>query len=142
MPTQNSNTITGGCACGAIRYEITAAPVMMFKCHCRDCQHLSGSGYAPAVLVPATAFRFTRGRPRYYFTQSAMGGRHKRGFCAECGSTITGGESDEPTELVGVVAGSLDDPSLFRPNMDIFVCDAQPWDQMDPKIQKFEQGPQ
>jgi len=48
---------TGGCACGAIRYECTAEPVIMVKCHCRDCQHITGGGFAAAVLVPAEAFR-------------------------------------------------------------------------------------
>ena len=97
---------------------------------------------SPAVLVPAEAFRVTRGQLRYHFTPSAAGGQHKRGFCAECGSLPTGGENTErPTDVVGVTAGSLDDPSLFQPQMDIFVSDAQTWDQMDPTIPKFEQYP-
>jgi hypothetical protein len=133
---------TGGCSCGAIRYECTAEPIMMFKCHCRDCQQLTGGGFAPAVLVPAEAFRLTRGQLRYHFTASAAVGKHKRGFCTECGSRITGGESDErSTGFVGVTAGTLDDPSWFRPEMDIFVSDAQPWDHMDPAIPKFDQYP-
>ena len=41
---------TGGCACGAIRYECTAEPIMMLKCHCRDCQHVTGDGFAAAVV--------------------------------------------------------------------------------------------
>jgi hypothetical protein len=41
----------------------------------------------------------------------------------------------------GVTAGNLDDPSWFRPQMDFFVCDAQPWDQMDPAIPKYDLYP-
>jgi len=134
--------LTGGCSCGAICYECTAEPLMMLKCHCRDCQHVTGGGFAAAVLVPAEAFRLTRGQLRYHFTPRLGGDRHKRGFCPECGSRITGGEFDEhPTGFVGINAGSLDYPSWFRPQMDIFVSDAQPWDQMDPAIPKFEQYP-
>jgi hypothetical protein len=133
---------TGGCVCGALRYECTAEPIMMLKCHCRDCQHITGSGFAAAVLVPAAAFRLTRGELRYHFTPSLAGGKHKRGFCAQCGSRITGGENpDEPEDFIGVLAGSMDDPSWFRPQMDIFVSDVQPWDQMDPAIPKFQQYP-
>ena len=142
--TMSSGTIpfSGGCACGAIRYECCAEPVIVLKCHCRNCQQMTGSGFSPAVLVPAEAFRVTRGQLRYHFTPSAAGGQHKRGFCAECGSLLTGGENTErPTDVVGVTAGSLDDPSLFQPQMDIFVSDVQPWDQMDPAIPKFEQYP-
>jgi hypothetical protein len=86
---------TGGCVCGAIRYECSAEPIMMFKCHCRDCQQVTGGGCVPGLLVPASAFRLIKGQLRYHFTPSMAGGRHKRGFCAECGSRITGGQSDE-----------------------------------------------
>ena len=133
---------TGGCVCGAVRYELTAKPILTLRCHCRDCQHITGSGFAPAFLVPAEAFRLTRGQLRYHLTPSIRRGKHKRGFCPECGSRITGGEFEAgESPFVGVLASSLDDPSLFEPQMDIFVSDAQPWDQMDPAIPKFEQYP-
>ena len=56
---------TGGCACGAIRYECSAEPIMMFKCHCRDCQQVTGGGFVAGLLVPASAFRLTKGQLRY-----------------------------------------------------------------------------
>jgi len=60
---------------------------------------MTGSGFSQAVLVPAEAFRVTRGQ--FHFTTSAAGGQHKRGFCAECGSLLTGGENTErPTDVV------------------------------------------
>src|SRR4030095_11478204 len=116
---------TGGCACGAVRYECTAKPIMMGECHCRDCQHLSGGPFVPFVILPADSFKLTRGNLQYHFTESSKRGKHKRGFCAQCGSRMTGAESDTPSESVGVVAGSLDDPSWFRPQMDIFTSDAR-----------------
>ena|SRR5688572_29325609 len=79
---------TGGCACGAIRYECSAEPREMFQCHCRDCQRASGGVGAFALLVPKESFKFTKGTPRYHFTQSEMGFQHKRGFCPECGSRL------------------------------------------------------
>ena len=47
---------------------------MMFKCHCRDCQQTTGGAFAPGMLVPAEAFRLTRGQLRYHFTPSQAGG--------------------------------------------------------------------
>jgi hypothetical protein len=130
---------TGGCVCGAVRYECSAQPIMMFNCHCRDCQQVTGGGFVAGLLVPLSAFRLTKGQLRYHFTPSMAGGKHKRGFCADCGSRLTGGESDERTTgFIGVTAGSLDDPSWFRAQMDLFVTDAQPWDQMDPALPKYE----
>jgi hypothetical protein len=133
---------TGGCACGAVRYECTAEPIMMLKCHCRDCQRVTGGGFVPAMLMSPQTFRLTRGQLRYHFTATLDGGRHKRGLCPECGSRITGAESEGgKSQFIGILAGTLDDPSWFRPQMDIFVSDAQPWDQMDPAIPKFRQYP-
>jgi hypothetical protein len=110
----------------------------MFKCHCRDCQHVSGGGYSAVVYMPLEHFKLTKGELRHYPTQSEAMGHNKRGFCPDCGSRISGGE----TELgIGVLAGSLDDPSFFEPQMDIFVAHAQPWDMLDPNIPKFEKYP-
>src|SRR5689334_8632904 len=76
MPT----SFTGGCLCGAIRYEVSAEPIMMFNCHCRDCQRSTGGAFTPVVYVPAKAFKITKGSARYYSTASDMGGHNKRGF--------------------------------------------------------------
>jgi hypothetical protein len=133
--------LTGGCACGAVRYECAAAPIAMFNCHCRSCQQVSGGPYTPVVLLPSNAFRITKGSLRHHLLPSERSGQHKRGFCADCGSRITGGESTEPRDWVGVTASSLDDPSAFRPTFDIFVSSAQPWDLLDPKIAKHAKYP-
>ena len=133
---------TGGCACGAIRSDCGAEPLAMFQCHCRDCQRASGGIGAFPLLVAKESFKFTKGTPRYHFTQSQMGFQHKRGFCPECGSRLTGGENaDGSSPFVGVNAASLDDPGWFRPNYHIFASDAQPWDQMDSAIPRYEHYP-
>ncbi len=132
----------GGCACGAIRYECSAEPVLTLKCHCRECQRVSGGGFAAALLVPADSFRLTKGTPKYHFSPSAGGGEHKRGFCPECGSPVTGGENTERASgVVGVLAATLDDPSWFRPQMEIFTSEAQPWDRLDPDIPHYSEYP-
>jgi hypothetical protein len=131
MPTK----ITGGCACGAIRYEVTADPIVMFNCHCRDCQKTSGGPYTPVFYAPANAFKVTKGTPKYYTTTSEMIGDNVRGFCPECGTRLFGGKSDFGQ---GIAAGTLDDPSLYKPQHEIWTSDAQPWDAMDPKLSKFE----
>jgi hypothetical protein len=126
---------TGGCACGAIRYECNADPIVMFNCHCRDCQRASGGPYTAVVYLPAKALKITKGTPRYYNTPSEAMGHNKRAFCSECGSRLFGGITDEGC---GITASSLDDPSLFHPPFDIFTSDAQPWDHMDRTLPKFE----
>jgi hypothetical protein len=126
---------TDGCACGAIRYEVTAESIVMFNCHCRDCQKTTGGPYTPVFYVPAKAFRITKGSPKYYDTASEMVGENQRGFCPECGSRLFGGKTEQGQ---GITASSLDHPSWYKPQFEIWTSDAQPWDHMDPKLPKFE----
>jgi hypothetical protein len=135
---------TGGCYCGAIRYECTAKPeeIQMIKCHCRDCQRINGGAYTPVVFVPAATFKITRGALKYFNTDSERMGAHshKRGFCPDCGSRLTGGEGPG-SPGIGVTAGSLDDPSVFKTSAELWVSDAQPWDFMDPSAPTFAKFP-
>src|ERR1700675_5141415 len=103
--------MTGGCACGAIRYQFTGEPLVSLKCHCRDCQHETGSGFAPILIVPAAAFTVTRGAPRRFDVIADNGNTATRAFCGECGSALFG---DGP-DTVNIPAGSLDDLGCFRP---------------------------
>ena len=80
--------LSGGCACGAIHYECNADPVVMLNCHCRDCQHASGSAYAAVVVVPKAAVQL-RGEPRYHRIVGTAGKSVERGFCPTCGSQVT-----------------------------------------------------
>lgn len=116
----------GGCYCGGIRYVCRASPLAMVNCHCRDCQRLGGGAYAPVVVLPLEAVTFTRGKLRRYATKRLNGRDNVRGFCGRCGARVTVGE-DSSRNLIGLLAASLDDPSEFRPTMNIFVEDAQPW---------------
>jgi len=131
---------TGGCACGAIRYECTADPLYMGNCHCRDCQRATGSAYFPAVGVSAAAFRQTAGNPTWYEKLADSGSTMRRAFCSQCGSPVFLTNSAR-TNLIVLYAASLDDPSWVRPARDIYTTSAQPWDHMDPAILKFPQMP-
>ena len=132
--------ITGGCACGAIRYESHAKPMWMFFCHCRDCQQAGGGPYSAAVLFPQKSFKIVKGEPKYFAVPSLRGGTHTRGFCAECGSRLLG--AVDPTRpFIGVLASSLDDPAIFQPECHMFAVDAQPWDRMDDGLPRFDDYP-
>ncbi|OUC13411.1 MAG: aldehyde-activating protein [Alkalinema sp. CACIAM 70d] len=131
-------SFTGGCMCGAVRYECTAPPVIAGNCHCRDCQQATGSAFAPALLVPRAAVKVT-GEVKYYEMTGDSGEIVGRGFCPQCGSRLL---SRPPIpELMGIMAGSLDDPSWFEPQMDIYVDSSQPWDVMNPALPKFPKMP-
>jgi hypothetical protein len=132
------DTISGGCACGAIRYEADADPIVMLNCHCRDCQQASGSGYAAIMVVPKGAVQL-RGEPRYHRIVGNGGKYVERGFCPNCGSQVVA-KLERMPDVLGLQAGSLDDPARYKPAMDIFTKSAQPWDHMHPDTQKLSQG--
>lgn len=129
---------SGGCACGAIRYTIDGDPIVMLNCHCRDCQQASGSGHAAFMVVPKGAVQL-RGEPRYHRIVGNGGKYVERGFCANCGSQVVCRMERMP-DLLGLHAGSLDDPAQYKPAMDIFTTSAQPWDHMSPDTQKLPRG--
>src|SRR5215470_14224238 len=55
---------TGGCQCGALRYEITQAPIMVYTCHCTDCQRMTSSAFSVGCVLPDGAFRLVQGEPK------------------------------------------------------------------------------
>ena len=131
-------TFTGGCACGAVRCVSAAGPLAMVNCHCRDCQRAGGAGLSPTVVVARAAFALT-GEPKCYEVASEAGNTATRAFCGHCGSPLFAWTGARP-DVIGIRAGSLDDPSWFRPAVDFWVASKQPWDLLHPHTKKFAEG--
>ena len=130
---------TGGCRCGAIRYECSAEPLMTGNCHCRDCQQVSGSAFLANLAVPKDALTLT-GEVKYYKVKADSGNTVSHGFCPTCGAPVVAKNSGMPA-LMFLRAGNLDDPSWFRPAIDVYTASAQPWDHMNPDLPKFPKMP-
>src|SRR5689334_10814221 len=106
---------TGGCQCGALRYEITQAPHLVYTCHCADCQRLTSSAFSIAVVVPDGAFRLTAAEPRSLQKTADSGRRITRWVCPQCGSWVCG--APMPGSATRVRGGTLDDTSWLRPTV-------------------------
>lgn len=127
--------ITGGCACGAIRYECTAEPIVCAHCQCLDCQRFSGAGHFSTMFVPLKAVTLT-GTLKFYETIADNGKTVRRGFCPDCGSPVFGQHARRPQ--FGVLsAGSLDDPGRFVPSFVVYAGRGHAWDVMDPALPAF-----
>lgn len=135
MPDQ----ISGGCLCGAVRYTATGEPRFAAHCHCRDCQKAHGGGHASGCLVPRESVTLT-GEVKFYDSKGGSGKTISRGFCPECGSPVLAKVEIMP-DIAILAAGTMDDPSAFRPTMNIFTASTQPWDQMDPDLANFPAMP-
>ena len=81
-------TLTGGCQCGAVRYEVSAEPLEVYVCHCRECRRQSASAFGISVIVPAEAFMLTQGNLRSWSRPTDSGRVLECMFCADCGTRI------------------------------------------------------
>ena len=121
--------LTGGCHCGALRYEISAPPILTYTCHCTDCQRITGTAFSLAIIVPEDAFRLTKGEPRSVERIAASGRVNVRLLCPDCGCWISGTERPgaDGALIRRVRAGTLDDRSWLRPTAHFFTRSKQPW---------------
>ena len=129
---------TGGCLCGALRYEAQGRP-MMGHCYCADCRKASGSGFIPFMGFAASAVRIS-GASVAFVSRSARGTDATRNSCPVCGGLVFGGERGVD-ESHTIYAGSLDDPSLFQPRIAIFNRGRPDWAAVPVGLAVFEEMP-
>ncbi len=131
--------LTGGCYCGAVRYEAEGEPMMKAQCHCRECQYITGGSPNTFVIMPIDGFKYTNGAPKQ-FKRNDLERAVTREFCAECGTHV----ATRPPGLPGVVVkvGTLDDPALFGgPQLAIYTIDQQAFHHIPEGMPSFERLP-
>lgn len=119
--SEGAATITGGCLCGAIRYEASVPLIDVHYCHCRMCQKAFGNLFGVFGSVPRAALRFTAGSPKHYRSSPYA----ERGFCAGCGTPLT--FRYLKSEWIAVSIGSLDQPQAARPEIHWGIESQVPW---------------
>jgi len=132
-------SVTGGCYCGSLKYKADVDPVMMAQCHCRECQYISGGGANYIAAIPKAAFSYTQGEPAK-FSRDDLEAPVVREFCAKCGTSIASLPPSMP-DMVMVKVGTLDDPSVFNPQMAIFTCDQQHFHHIPEGVPSFDKVP-
>ena len=131
--------LTGGCLCGAVRYRVEGTPQYAMLCHCRDCQRSSGSGHVPVMGMPRSSFQVS-GATTSYTARGSSGLASVRHFCPVCGSLLFGMPAAAP-ESVSIYVGSLDDPSVFRPDTALFTRYRHEWDKGAAALAQYETMP-
>ena len=116
--------ITGGCACGAVRYRLSAEPFDAGWCHCRTCQLWSGAPAMAFASVTVNRFAYAAGGDKVKVFESSRFGR--RGFCGECGTPLTMQVDHQPDTLDFTLA-TLDDPDAVAPEFHIFHASRIAW---------------
>jgi hypothetical protein len=132
-------TITGGCLCGAVRYTIDAEPIAARICWCRDCQFIGAGSATVNVFFPADKVTI-EGELADYQSLAASGNRMHRRFCVRCGTPVTT-QSEARLHVVGVRAGTLDDPEIGKPGMVIWTSSAPSWACIDESLPQEPRQP-
>lgn len=119
-------TRDGGCACGAVRYRMTTAPLFVHCCHCRDCQRQTGSAFVLNALIEADRVQVLSGTLASHAMPTDSGLPHNVFRCSGCGTALWS-EYGGRTTLRFVRVGTLDEPSALPPDVHIYVRSKLPW---------------
>jgi hypothetical protein len=130
--------LEGGCACGAIRYKLTASPLIVHACHCRDCQRLTGGPFAINIWIERGFVEMAPAAPRSVRLAGGSGKPHDVYSCAACGTALWSRYEAAPGDFLFIRAGTLDDPAAVAPDVHIFTRSKLPWLTLPPGAPAFE----
>ena len=130
--------LTGGCLCGDVRFAVPSDALSgLVYCHCRRCQHRTGTAFAVGALAAPGSVTVTAGEDALRTYAPEDGGFHKR-FCERCGSQLLTVRPDGDVHAVRF--GALDDPPALPVLGHQFVAYAAPWHPLpDDGAPRFEE---
>lgn len=135
-----THVLAGGCLCGATRYAVSSPPLLVYACHCTDCQTASGASFTLTLVAETAAIAATEGAAQAY-DRPQPSGRTKTIFrCPRCLTALWGVRPDRPA-LATVYAGTLDDSAKLVPAGHIWTRSAQPWIRIPDDVYRHEMEP-
>ncbi len=135
-----SGVFTGGCHCGAVRYQLSGEPVYVALCHCSDCRKSAGAPMVGWAAFPEDSLTLLQGEPQGYKSSATA----TRSFCPNCGTGLFYSNPDVLPGLVDVQAATLDDPAALPPHIHVQVAERIGWmtgiDAL-PAFERYPSGP-
>ena len=126
----------GGCACGEVRYRLTAEPLFVHCCHCLNCQRQTGSAFVINALIEADRLELLAGEPRRIDVHRFDDEYQQVFRCPSCEIALYSLYSSPRVYFVR--AGTLDDPSRVAPDVHIFTRSKLPWVRLPDDVPAFE----
>lgn len=114
---------SGGCHCGAVRYEAEGDPLHHALCHCSDCRASSGAPAVAWIAYPDDKVRLTQGATTAYAGKDAA----RRQFCGACGTGLFYTNADMLPGLIDIQSATFDDAGEHGPDAQIQCADRLPW---------------
>jgi hypothetical protein len=132
-------SLTGGCLCGRVRFELTEPPREAGYCHCTRCQGRTGSGPSAQARIHGRTFRLLEGEGLVQAWRHPDGGFEKC-FCRECGAHLFARNPDDPAQM-SVRMGAFDGDPGVRPSWRAFVAYAAAWEPIpDDGLERFNEA--
>ena len=127
MKEPKTQDLTGGCACGDVRYQLTSGPLFVHCCHCHWCQRESGSAFALNALIETDRVEVLQGEIELVPTPTESGKGQDFARCPACKITLWSHYAGMRGAVAFIRVGTLDNPDLLPPDIHIFVASKQPW---------------
>ena len=128
---------SGGCLCGAIRYEVTGEPVRTAICHCNNCRRTTGSAFATNIFVHDGDLKIVKGAPKRFQHTTDSGATMTKEFCGDCGSPLFG-YSSRGGGLKNVKVGSIDDARFVKPQIEVYTIRKLPYVHLLDETEHYE----
>jgi hypothetical protein len=129
--------ITGGCHCGAIRYQVEGEAIVHALCHCGDCRRHSGAPMVGWAMYPEAALKVTKGTPKVY--ASSQHGR--RQFCPDCGTGLFYVNAEMLPSIVDIQSATFDDPEIVPAQAHVQVAERLKWMERANELPMFQRYP-
>ena len=121
-----TRALKGRCACGSVRYKLTADPLIVHACHCRDCQRVTGSAFVINLWIEKHFVEADHTLLKSFRLEGGSGQAHDLYFCGACG-TYLWSDYGAPGKSYFVRAGTLDNPDAVTPDVHIYTRSKLPW---------------
>ena len=133
-----TETLEGGCTCGALRYRLHSKPMFVNCCHCRNCQCQTGSAFVVNALIEADRVELLSGEPQPHALTAPSGRPHRIFRCRDCGTAVWS-EYGGIAAIRFIRACTLDRPDMLQPNAHIFTRSKLPWVALPEGVPVFEE---
>ena len=131
--------LTGGCACGNVRYKLRNDPLIVHACHCLDCQRITGSAFVINIWMEKEFVEVTsKAAPTAFKLKGGTGATHEVFFCEKCGTYVWSDYQGAPNDAYFVRAGTLDEPHSVAPDVHIFTRSKVPWLELPKDVPAFK----
>ena len=132
-----TDELTGGCACGAVRYRLAASPIFVHCCHCRDCQRQTGSAFVLNALIETARLEVLSGTTEAVGVPTDSGRPHIIHRCPKCRIALWSHYGAAGEKIAFVRVGTLDHPDAVPPDVHIYTRSKLPFVALPPGVPAF-----